>query len=198
MQRSDSFEKTLMVGMIKDWRRRGQQRMRWHPLDGILWMAIPTQWTWVWVDSMSWWCTGRPGMLQSMESQRVGHDWMTEANWFLHTKLLWDIMTYKNNKLFFINLKSGQSSLGPFVFAPYGANYGVFTRAELSWVEHLLPRWLIHIAGKFILAIGTSLCWTLSCSGLDFLTMWGLGYKRDHLKGQEVDTDSFLRLGLIN
>ena len=41
-------------------------------------MASPTQWTWVWVNSGSWWWTGRPGVLQSMGSQRVGHDWATE------------------------------------------------------------------------------------------------------------------------
>ena len=45
------------------------------------WMASPTQWTWVWISSGSWWWTGRPGMLQSMGSQRVGHDWATELNW---------------------------------------------------------------------------------------------------------------------
>ena len=45
------------------------------------WMASPTQQTWVWVNSRSWWWTGRPGMLQSMGSQRVGHDWATELNW---------------------------------------------------------------------------------------------------------------------
>ena len=45
------------------------------------WMASPTQWTWVWVNSGSWWWTARPGMLQSMGSQRVGHDWATELNW---------------------------------------------------------------------------------------------------------------------
>ena len=45
------------------------------------WMASPTQWTWVWVNSGSWWWTGRPGVLQSMGSQRVGHDWATELNW---------------------------------------------------------------------------------------------------------------------
>ena len=45
------------------------------------WMASQTQWTWVWVNSGSWWWTGRPGMLQSMGSQRVGHDWTTELNW---------------------------------------------------------------------------------------------------------------------
>ena len=45
------------------------------------WMASPTQWTWVWVSSWSWWWTGKPGMLQSMESQRVRHNWATEVNW---------------------------------------------------------------------------------------------------------------------
>ena len=45
------------------------------------WMALPTQWTWVWVDSGSWWWTGRPGVLRFMGSQRVGHDWATELNW---------------------------------------------------------------------------------------------------------------------
>ena len=45
------------------------------------WMASPTRWTWVWVNSGSWQWTGRPGMLQSMGSQRVGHDWATELNW---------------------------------------------------------------------------------------------------------------------
>ena len=45
------------------------------------WMASLTQWTWVWVNSRSWWWTGRPGMLQFMGSQRVGHDWVTELKW---------------------------------------------------------------------------------------------------------------------
>ena len=45
------------------------------------WMAWPTQWTWVWVNSGSWWWTGRPGVLQSMGSQRVRQDWATELNW---------------------------------------------------------------------------------------------------------------------
>ena len=74
MWRADSFEKTLMLGKIEG-RRRGDDR-GW---DG--WMASPTRWTRVWVDSRSWWWTGRPGMLQFMGSQRVGHDWATELNW---------------------------------------------------------------------------------------------------------------------
>ena len=71
MQRTDSFEKTLMLWKI----RAGVERddRGW---DG--WMASPTQQTWVWMDSGSWWWTGRPGVLQFMGSQGVGHDWMTE------------------------------------------------------------------------------------------------------------------------
>ena len=74
MQRTDSLEKTLMLGKIEGRRRRGQQRMRW--LDGIM-----TLWTWVWVSSGSWWWTGNPSVLQSMGSQRVRHGWVTELNW---------------------------------------------------------------------------------------------------------------------
>ena len=45
------------------------------------WMASLTEWTWVWVGSRSWWWTGKPGVLQSMGSQRIGHNWVTELNW---------------------------------------------------------------------------------------------------------------------
>ena len=69
--RTDSLEKTLMLGGEGD--DRG-----W---DG--WMASLTQWTWVWVSSMSWWWTGKPGILQSMGSQTIGHD-----EWLNWTELL--------------------------------------------------------------------------------------------------------------
>ena len=45
------------------------------------WMASPTRWAWVWVDSGSWWWIGKPGVLQFMGSQRVRHNWVTELNW---------------------------------------------------------------------------------------------------------------------
>ena len=44
-------------------------------------MASPTRWMWVWENSGSWWWTGRPGVVQFMGSQRIGHDWATELNW---------------------------------------------------------------------------------------------------------------------
>ena len=74
MRRADSFEKTLMLGKIEGRVRRADRGR-----DG--WMASPTRWTWVWVDSGSWWWTGRPGMLRFMGSQRTGHDWVIELNW---------------------------------------------------------------------------------------------------------------------
>ena len=43
-------------------------------------LPVTTRWTWVWVNSGSWWWTGRPGVLRFMGSQRVGHDWATELN----------------------------------------------------------------------------------------------------------------------
>ena len=56
------------------------------------WMALPTQWTWVWVSSGSRWWTGKPGMLQSTGSQKVGHDWVTELN-KLNLLFLWFILS---------------------------------------------------------------------------------------------------------
>ena len=47
------------------------------------WMASPTWWIWVWPISRSWWWTGKPGILQSMGSQRVRHDWETELDWIV-------------------------------------------------------------------------------------------------------------------
>ena len=72
MQRTDSFEKTLILGKIEGRRRRGQRE--W---DG--WMASPTWWTWVWASSWSWWWTGRPGMLQSMGHKKW--DTTEQLNW---------------------------------------------------------------------------------------------------------------------
>ena len=62
------------------------------------WMTSPTRWTWVWVNSGRWWWTGRPGVLQFMGLQRVGHDRATELNWFHFTndmtiKLDWVYIT---------------------------------------------------------------------------------------------------------
>ena len=51
------------------------------------WMASPTRWTWVWVNSRSWWWTRRPGVLRFMGLQRVGHDWAVELKWGTKRKI---------------------------------------------------------------------------------------------------------------
>ena len=74
------------------------------------WMASPTRWTWIWVNSRSWWWTGRPGVLWFMGSQRVRHNWATELNWtyslfltsyFTSFCFVCSLNTYYENKLFY-------------------------------------------------------------------------------------------------
>ena len=82
MRRTDSLEKTLMLERLKAG-GKGDNR-GWNGC-----MASPTQQIWVWASSGSWWWTGMPGMLQSMASQRVRHDWATELKkGWVHVLLL--------------------------------------------------------------------------------------------------------------
>ena len=67
------------------------------------WVVSPTQWTWVWVNTGSWWWTGRPGLLQSLGSQRVRHDWTTELNWILVIMVLFYSSFYFLSRVFSTN-----------------------------------------------------------------------------------------------
>ena len=67
----------------KDW---GQEEKGTTEDEMVGWHHQPTQCTWVWVNSGSWWWTGRPGMLWFMGLQRVQHDWVTELNWIEYLK----------------------------------------------------------------------------------------------------------------
>ena len=73
MWRADSFERILMLGRLRAG-GEGDDR-EWYG-----WMASLTQWTWFWVNSGSWWWTGRLGAWYFMGLQRVGQDWETELN----------------------------------------------------------------------------------------------------------------------
>ena len=91
MQRTDSLEGLMLKAKFQIlWPPDAKRPWCWERLkaggewdnrgwDG--WMASPTQWTWIWVNSGSWWWTGRPGMLRFMGLQRVRHDWAIELNW---------------------------------------------------------------------------------------------------------------------
>ena len=132
MQRVDSLEKTLMLGGIRGRRRRDDRG--W---DG--WMASLTRWTWVWVNSGSWWWTGRPGVLQFMGSQRVRHDCSTELNW---TEL---------NVTF--NFKN-QTKRKPYICSSCGGEQGYFFTymtwtcfsPEGQWSEEKVSTPLIYVA----------------------------------------------------
>ena len=90
--KSQLIEKDSDVG--KDWRQE-EKGMREDE------MASPTQWTWVWASSERWWGTGKPGVLQSMGSQRVGHDWATKQ---LIEAAFWTFNIHLNNKMIVVGL----------------------------------------------------------------------------------------------
>ena len=96
MRRVDSLEKTLMLGGIGGKRRRGRQRTNG-------WMASLTRWTWVSVNSGSWWWTGRPGMLQFMgykeldtTERLIWYDLIWLLRWVqlcVHLSILWHCLS---------------------------------------------------------------------------------------------------------
>ena len=73
--------KSWLIGKDPDAGRDWGQEEKGTTEDEMAEMASLTRWTWVWVNSGSWWWTGRPGVLRFMRSQRVRHDWATELNW---------------------------------------------------------------------------------------------------------------------
>ena len=102
------------------------------------WMASPTQWTWVWVNSTSWWWTGRPGVLGSMGLQRVGHNWAAELNWS-------DSLSFQLcfSHPFSLNLKSNLHSRDQF-----DRSHSKFLGKEptgQSLHKHFSPGWMISL-----------------------------------------------------
>ena len=140
MGKADSFEKTHDAGRF---RAGGQRDDRgWD-----CWMVSPTQWTWVWVDSRSWWWTGRPGVLQFMGSKGVGHDWATELNWWLIHVEVWQkttefckaIILQLKNKLKNKSAEVGCHFLLQGIFPTQGLNPGLPNCKQilycLEWVD---------------------------------------------------------------
>ena len=79
------------------------------------WMASSTRWTGVWVNSGSWWWTGRPSVLQFMGLQRVGHNWTTELNWTLYCWATREVqVTHKPPKYRYWFSRSGRSKISNF------------------------------------------------------------------------------------
>ena len=105
-------------------------------------MASPTQWTWFWVNSGSWWWTGRPGVLLSMGSQRVRHDWVTELNWTEVSArlphgddwgLCWSCVTTQRVRELFA--QSCPALCDPMDSSPLGSSvHGILQARILEWV----------------------------------------------------------------
>ena len=102
------------------------------------WMASSIQWTWIWVNSGSWWWTGRPGVLRFMGLQRVGHDWVTELTWnsalcgdrrTLHQQCPWETDECDLEA----NLHTGYVSL-----AAFGAHWGLGEYWKSYWLIQMI------------------------------------------------------------
>ena len=113
------------------------------------WMASPTRWTWVWASSGSWWRTGKPDMLQSMQSQKVGHDWATELNWFITIRereclelflSLFSCLIHMTTDIFYSHLKGdgkGRSLSKMLTFNSLNSIWIVYRRHNGIYLRHL-------------------------------------------------------------
>ena len=113
------------------------------------WMASPTWCTWVWVNSGSWWWTGRLGVLWFVELQRVGHDWATELNWtelnhvvivflnFWGTFILFSIGTAS----IYIPISSAQGYLLSSLVINYWWGFFFCEISSCTWDYYLMLKW---------------------------------------------------------
>ena len=130
--------KSWLIGKDSDAGRDWGQEEKWttedemagwhHWLDGCEF----EWWTWVWVNSGSWWWTGRSGVLQFMGSQRVGHDWATE---------LTEVRFGSKGKLYSFNRAWRGASLGPRVGVP---NLWDLMPDDLRWIWYNTNRNKVH------------------------------------------------------
>ena len=132
------------------------------------WMASLTQWTWVSVNSGSWWWTGRCGVLQSMGLQRVGHDWATELNWeFISpTSYFYWKITDKFNGFCFQNMEDNEIVLMYKTILQAKANsknrkqscfcacWRLGNRENYDLVENITQSFRLHICKIVMLVVG--------------------------------------------
>ena len=105
-------------------------------------MASPTQWTWVWVSSGSWWWTRRPGLLQSMGSQIVRHDWATELNWTLSSPVSTSPFSRSESLFLLMSCETEESFLSPRLLQCSFGNPGL-SRLCIGWRPQVA--WLISV-----------------------------------------------------
>ena len=133
-------------------------------------MASLTQWTWVWVNSRSWWWTGRPGVLRFMGSQRVRYDWGTELNW---TELVLSFKRENKRKNYFEILKAFSYNILNFSPHQKQLEYWVILPLENAWT-------LLSITVKFLFNS------TFLDTGLRKTTNWSVEYSNLDIPEQRV------------
>ena len=112
-------------------------------------MASVTWWTRVWVNSGSWWWTGRPGVLRFMGSQRVGHDWATELNW---TELIGYLHLFLCNKLLSFTLFCWIIDFSEFFVTFWKLDFDICLLNIFPHLSFLLP--FLDVFALFIFSYG--------------------------------------------
>ena len=109
------------------------------------WMTSLTRWTWVWMNSGSWWWTGRPGVLRFMGSQRVGHDWVTDLIWYIQNYDCFTLMYGRDHNI----VKQLSSNIKIKLIMKLGQK----TRMKLQLAE--FPTWA-GFYGRYIVSVRPS------------------------------------------
>ena len=140
-------------------------------------MASLTRWTWVWASSRSWWWTGRPDVLQSVGSQRIGHDWATELNWWLkNTSCILILLTWLHIAVVVQSL-SGVQLCNPWTAAHQASLSFTISQSllKLMSIESVMPLTVFFILSYLEYSMNLNNYEFLSifyC--IDFVSVWPL------------------------
>ena len=112
------------------------------------WMASQTRWMWVWVNSGSWWWTGKPGVLRFTESQRVRQDWASKLNWTELIQLKVKVLIAQSGPI--LENVMDYSSPGSSVHAILQASILKWVAIPFSRISSWEPTWVSYIVGRFL------------------------------------------------